>query len=129
MLIGQMISIFVVFAGLTATYFPLRKKINVEKYLKIISLVLAGVFFFRYMLGDDLIRETQQLQSTIIPSGAITFFSLVCVWSLYSLIFLVVLFPFFCDNFECWIFVLHNKSNLWKWSLSALFNSCTFDGI
>lgn len=98
MLIGQMISIFVVFAGLTATYFPLRKKINVEKYLKIISLVLAGVFFFRYMLGDDLIRETQQLQSTIIPSGAITFFSLVCVWSLYSLIFLVVLFPFFKDS-------------------------------
>ena len=71
-LIAQVTIFAVVFIGLMLAYFVAKHK-NIEisnKFYKILSLVLAVVFFFRFMLGHDEIGNVFALAK---PMLAITY--------------------------------------------------------
>ncbi len=97
MVLGQVLSLFFVAVALIATYVVLKikKQPIPNKVYKIVSIVLAVLFFFRYMLGDDALENVYKLSSSPIDSPVLTFFSLILNWLNYSVIFLVVLYPFF----------------------------------
>lgn len=96
MLVGQLISIFNFALFAILGYFLIkRKKKFSDKILKIYSLVLALIFFFRFMLGDDAISDVFKLSNSPISSPILTFFSLLFNWLLYSVIILAILYPFF----------------------------------
>ena len=96
-LIAQVTIFAVVFIGLMLAYFVAKHK-NIEisnKFYKILSLVLAVVFFFRFMLGHDEIGNVFALANSPIQSKALTAFSLILNWLLYAVNLLVILHPFF----------------------------------
>ena len=66
-----------------------------EKHFKIFSLVLAVIFFFRFMLGDDSLRQIHALANSPIDSPFLTTLSLIFNWAFYSVVLLLILFPFF----------------------------------
>ncbi len=86
--------------ALLITYIILKvKKINIpDKVYKIVSLVLAAVFFFRFMLGQDALDGIVALGNSPINNGVLTAFSLILNWLLYSVILLVILYPFFQNS-------------------------------
>ena len=100
MLLGQILSLVVIAASLITTYLILKhKKIEISNTTeKIVSGVLAVVFVFRFMLGQDALRYVFALSNSPIESGALTAISLILNWFLYSVILLVVLYPFFKNS-------------------------------
>ena len=101
MLVGQIVSIVVIFASLIGayTYAKYKNIVISEKWYKIISLILGGVFFFRFMLGDDAIKNIFALsENTLFISPFLNIVALVLNWMLYSVILLVVLYPFFKNS-------------------------------
>ncbi len=75
-----------------------NKKLNLSKYLKILSYVLAGLFFFRYMLGSDAIQNMFMLSGTPLKSKVWSFVALFLNWATLSSTLLLILFPFFEIN-------------------------------
>lgn len=97
MLVAQILSLFFITIGLLTTYFVLKaKKIKFPSWLlKTLSLTLAVAFFFRYMLGEDAIKQIFKITNSPIDSKTLTVFSLLLNWFNYSVILLVILYPFF----------------------------------
>lgn len=75
-----------------------NKKLVLSKYLRFLSLVLAGIFFFRYMLGNDAIQNMYLLSETILDSKVWNLIALVLNWATLSSTLLLILFPFFEIN-------------------------------
>ncbi len=84
-------------AALTAAAFALikHKEKNPEIFLKILSGVLATVFFFRLMSGDEPLRQVYRLGNSPVGGWAVTLISLFANWMLCSAVLLVILYPFF----------------------------------
>ncbi len=97
MVLGQFLSLFFVAVSLIATYivFKVKKQQIPNMFYKIVSGVLAVVFFFRYMLGDDALTNVFKLSSSPIDNPVLTCISLILNWLNYSVILLIVLYPFF----------------------------------
>ncbi len=98
MLAIQLATIFVILVGLIVTYFVLKKKDkwHIEnKFFKTLSLVLALTFFFRYMLGDDFLKDTSALVNANFDTKFQVAISLIACWLLIANVLLVVLYPFF----------------------------------
>lgn len=100
MLAGQLITMFVLAIALSVTYIILKhNKIEIPSLVyKIVSGVLALTFFFRYMLNGDALTNVFKLTNSPIQSQALTAISLILNWFLYSVILLVVLYPFFKNS-------------------------------
>ena len=97
MLALQLSLMSVLIIGLITTYFILRKKkitIPNKAYI-ILSLVLAVSFFFRYMLGDDFLRDTVKLENADFETKFQVGLSLIANWLLIANVLLVILYPFF----------------------------------
>ena len=97
MLIAQIIVMCVIALGLLIAYAvaKLKHKQIPDLAYKIVSIVLAVVFFFRFMLGDDAISGIFDLTNSPFDNNVITVFSLLLNWFLYAVILLVILYPFF----------------------------------
>lgn len=98
MLTTQLICVFLAIAAVTLCYYLIKKKHKKvsDKFFKVTSLILAAVFFFRFMLGFDALRLVFKLgNSPIAAGGGYTICSLILNWMLYSIILLVILYPFF----------------------------------
>ena len=63
--------------------------------LKLVSLILAGVFVFRYMLNSDAIQTMFKLSNTPIAGKGKNLLALILVWLTYSSNILIILYPFF----------------------------------
>lgn len=100
MLLAQNLVAVFIAIGLVVTYFILKvKKVKIsDKMLKILSIFLAVVFFFRFMLGDDALNNIFNLTYSPISSEGFTAISLIFNWLLYSVILLVILYPFFKNS-------------------------------
>lgn len=100
MLAGQIVLmvVFAVVAFVLYFFLKQRKKNFLDKYLKIFSLTVAAVFFFMFMSGHDFLRNTYQLSSSNLANPFLTFAALVLNWMLYSVVLIVVLFPFFKND-------------------------------
>ena len=75
-----------------------NKKLALSKYLKALSYLLAGLFFFRYMLGNDAIQNMFMLMNTPLKDRGWNFVALVLNWITLSSTLLLMLFPFFEIN-------------------------------
>ena len=97
MLVAQIITLCVVAIGLLTAYIviKLKKKTIPDLVYKIVSIVLATIFFFRFMLGEDAISGIFELTNSPINNSALTVISLILNWFLYAVILLLVLYPFF----------------------------------
>ena len=100
MLLGQILSLVVIAASLITTYLILKhKKIEISNTAKkIVSGVLAVVFVFRFMLGQDALKNIFALNNSPIESNALTAISLILNWAFYSVVLLVILYPFFKNS-------------------------------
>ncbi len=100
MLTIQIITIAVVALSLIAIYIITKHKgiaIPNTAY-KIVSGVLAVTFFVRYMWDRDMLQYVVDLGNSPLASQAQTAIALVANWTLYSVILLVILCPFFRGN-------------------------------
>ena len=98
MLLGQIFSALFVALGLVATYFILKyKKIEIPNIAyKITSVILAAVFFFRYMWGPDAYETVYRLTNSPVSWGkAFTAISLILNTLLQPTSILFALYPFF----------------------------------
>lgn len=100
MLAGQLVLMFLFSAATFVLYLFLKRKKKdfLNKFLKVFSLTIAVVFFFMFMSGNDFLRNTFKLASADLKNPFLTFVALVLNWALYSVVLLVVLFPFFKDS-------------------------------
>lgn len=100
MLLGQILSLVVIATSLITTYLILKhKKIEISNTTeKIVSGVLAVVFVFRFMLGQDALKNIFALNNSPIESNALTAISLILNWAFYSVVLLVILYPFFKNS-------------------------------
>lgn len=100
MLLGQILSLVVIATSLITTYLILKhKKIEISNTVKkIVSGVLAVVFVFRFMLGQDALKNIFALNNSPIESNALTAISLILNWAFYSVVLLVILYPFFKNS-------------------------------
>ena len=100
MLFTQIIALVVVFFCLLTTYAILKKKKfqNVDRFLKICSISLAVIFFFRFMLDYDVAKNIFALSNSAIDSNFLTIVSLVLNWFLYAVNLLICLYPFFKNS-------------------------------
>lgn len=100
MLLGQILSLVVIATSLITTYLILKhKKIEISNTAKkIVSGVLAVVFVFRFMLGQDALKNIFALSNSPIESDALTAISLILNWAFYSVVLLVILYPFFKNS-------------------------------
>lgn len=97
MKIAQILIMVLVAIGIVATYYILKYKnikFNTLTY-KITSLVLALIFFFRFMLGDDAIQNVFQLTNSPFNNNALTVVSIIFNWIFLSAVLAVILYPFF----------------------------------
>ncbi len=99
-MITQLIIFVVTFLAFAFLYYLARKKgLDISnKVYRTLSLVLAGVFFFRFMLGRDALSNIFMLQNSPIDSTFLTVSSLLLNWALNSAVLLVVLYPFFSNS-------------------------------
>ena len=106
MLIGQILTTLVIALGLVAAYFVCKyKKIEINNNIfKIVSGVLAVVFFFRYMLGSEALEGVFKLTETKLNykaldlSPALRALSFFAHWTLLTANMMVILYPFFKNS-------------------------------
>lgn len=84
-------------AILCVTYFFCRKKLSkkTDLVLKIISLVLAAIFFVRYLWDNEAIQWINKLETTLFSNAFYTFMSAFSIWLMYIPLLLLILYPFF----------------------------------
>ncbi len=82
--------------GLTL-FFALYKKFNnrINIIFKVFSLILAAVFFFRYMWANDAIEDMFKLTSTIFSGKFTNLVAVLIVWLTYSSTLILTLYGFF----------------------------------
>lgn len=100
MLIAQIITMVVVSLGLIFAYLFCKNKNGrlTNKTFKITSIVLAVVFFFRFMLGYDASSFIFRFEYSQLGAPFITVISLILNWLLYSVVLLLCLYPFFKNS-------------------------------
>ena len=95
----QVASMLVVLIGIILPYLLVCKrkgKAVSDKLYKTISLILAVVFFFRFMLGDEPLREVFELEGDgLVINKFFTVVSLILNWLQYAAVLGVILYPFF----------------------------------
>lgn len=95
--------------SLCLTYFFCRKKINgkISWTLKIVSLVLAGIFFVRYLWDNEAIQGVIGLDTSLFSNGFFAIVGMLSTWFMYVALLMVILYPFFDikyrDFFVKWI--------------------------
>ncbi|MBQ7308437.1 MAG: YwaF family protein [Clostridia bacterium] len=98
MIFIQVFSIFLVAIAIFSLLCKMKdqkEKFDIKKVLKIISLVLACVFVVRYMLGDEVIRETIKLENGIINNKILSLIAILLTWFNIASNLIIILFPFF----------------------------------
>ena len=100
MLFVQLAMLAAVVAVVMVIYFHYKKKNSKisDLLFKVLSYVLAGTFFFRFMLGDDAISSIFALTNSPVNGGFLTVVSLILNWMLFSSILLFILYPFFKNS-------------------------------
>lgn len=96
MLVIQIFSMCLIAVGLIATYIICSYK-NIafkDNVLKILSGILAGVFFLRFMWGYDALSDVYNLNSEI-GNKVITFISIFLNFCLQPTTLFIILYPFF----------------------------------
>ena len=97
MLAIQLVVMLAISIALVVGYFVLKKKkgeISNKIYI-IVASVLAVVFFFRYMLGEDVLTDTFKLINGNFDSKAQVLLSHIGNWILIASVLLVALYPMF----------------------------------
>ncbi len=100
MLTIQIITIAVVALSLIAIYIITKHKgiaISNTAY-KIVSGVLAVTFFMRYMWAESEMMHISDLSNSSLESCAQIILALITNWMLYSVILLIIMFPFFRNS-------------------------------
>ncbi len=100
MKLAQIFSMALIVVGLLTTYFILKcKKIKLNNLtFKIVSLILAVVFFFRFMWDHDALEYIYHLVNSPVGDIYYTATSLILNWALYSVVLAVILYPFFATS-------------------------------
>lgn len=78
-------------------WFIFKKRLSTKKelILKILSLVLAGVFCVRYYWGQELFGGIVKLQESPLSNGFLTVVSLLSYWLQFASVLVLVLYAFF----------------------------------
>ena len=84
---------------ISVLYFVLGKKWNKSTFMKGVSVVLALLFFFRFMSGDEAIAETLALANPYMADGLYTCIALLSNWFMYAIELVLILYPFFPYKF------------------------------
>lgn len=96
MFVAQILIIAVVAIGLILAYILTTKKFTIpSKAFKILTAVLAVVFFVRYMWERDLLMDIVALEGSQLDSVALTIVALVANWLYNSVMVLMLLHPFY----------------------------------
>ena len=97
-----MVAVQYLFAGIFAfivliSHFKLKREepLLIGKFFKLISYALALIFFFYFMLGHDALQDIVKLEGGAFGSKFLTFVSLVLHWMMYSVVLILILYPFF----------------------------------
>ena len=106
MLAGQIATTLIIAVSLIVAYYVCKyKKIKINNNIfKIVSGVLAAVFFFRYMLGEEAFNGVFKLSETKVGyealnlSPTMTAISFIAHWTLLTANLLVILYPFFKNS-------------------------------
>lgn len=87
----------IIIATLACVYFLYVKKSDGRKklFFKIISIVLAVLFVFRYMTGKDAIEQTYKLSNFQFNNAFLTFVSICVNWFMYASELVLILCAFF----------------------------------
>lgn len=131
----QIATMLVILVGIILPYLLAKRKgkaVN-NKLLKAISLVLALVFFFRYMLGDEPLREVFQLTGeTIVINKFWTVVALMLEWFQYASVLAVILYPFFKSSgfatiikYFCLPVSIISAIGIYPLSLGSVYNTYT----
>ena len=82
---------------LCLTYFFCRKLLakKMSLCLKITSLVLALVFFIRYLWGNEALQGVIALNTSLFSNQFFTVMSALSMWFMYIALLIVILYPFF----------------------------------
>jgi len=80
---------------LTVNLLTRKKERFSQIVLKVLSLVLAVTFIFRYMLGQDAIEGVYKLTSNVFTSKFNNFMAIMLTWLTYTSNLLIILYPFF----------------------------------
>lgn len=101
MIIWYYVIVIALSAILISPFFVFRKKLEDKKFviLKTFSLILAGIFFFRYMSGRESLLQVISLESTLFSNKFFAFISIIDVWTMYAVVLLLALYPFFKFSF------------------------------
>lgn len=92
-------TVVAVVSGLCYFFWGKKSEKNQNIFFKTLSCVLAVIFVFRYMSGDDIIESTLRLDFAEIESRGLTFMSVVVNWFAMGVELLLMLFPFFDKNY------------------------------
>lgn len=84
--------------GLFLIWHFLYKKSNESRFLKIISLGLAGIFCLWYYSGKEIIAETVLFANSPLPNGFLTFISFFGIWFQFASVLMLIIYPFFKNN-------------------------------
>ena len=98
MFASQIATMLVVLIGIILPYLLAKRKGKVvgNKVYKTISLILAVVFFFRFMWADEPLREVYDLKGdNLVINPFWTAISLIMNWLQYAAVLGVILYPFF----------------------------------
>ena len=97
MLIGQLFTLAIAVSIIMVVYFKYRKKSDNSKgiLLKVLSYTLAGVFFVRFMSGNDAMSGIFDLTNSPVDTEFLTVICLILNWAVFSAVLLFILYPFF----------------------------------
>lgn len=96
MLLAQILTVILVAIVVFGLYFFLKtKKKSLNRFLIVLSYLLAVIFFLRFMLGRMAIKDIFELSTSAVSGEFLSFMSLMLNWILISVVLLVVLYPFF----------------------------------
>ncbi len=99
MLTAQIIIIAIVAIALVTSYTILSKRFTIpNRAFKILTAVLAVVFFVRYMWDRDLLMDIVALEGSQLDSVSATVVALVANWLVIGVIVLMLLHPFYSSS-------------------------------
>ena len=100
MLFAQILVMLAVVGLLTFGYVWINKnkKEELRKWSIALSSVLAIVVFFRYMLGNDILRTVYAFQNAPMQNKFFTVCGLIAIWLQYASVLALILYPFFTSK-------------------------------
>lgn len=85
----------IILGVLTFSLLKFKNDNFMNKFIKILTYVLIGAFFVRFIIDKEAIRNTVALSNIIFSSKALTFISLILLWTSYVNVIIIMLRPFF----------------------------------